>query len=607
MNALDSALRQAVVGQFPELREVELVDYKVRILAGNAGTDSITRVLVSSARGGREWTTVGVHANVIEASWQALVDALVYALGSGLGRGRRRPRPGHRSGSGRHARGADRSRRRSGVQTRKATPDATGQNRPPRRGRVRQRRRHRFGRRRPGRSPIIRSARRPTPAGRGRCRTPGCWRRSCRRRWSRSAGTTPTTPPSWATTLPSSPMIFLKPSTSVIGPNVAIALPAVVRAGGLRGRAGGGDRPPVPRRPGGERRLGHPRLHRRQRRHRPRPAAGRRAVHPGEGVRHLLPARAVDRNRARPCRISRCSTELDGVTVQDGRTSDMVFTVGEIVEFVSGIMTLLPGDVLLTGTPAGVGPMRGRAERVGDGGGHRDADQPGGRPPLTGAHRALLLTGHDRHSISTPAPPARSAPASARPRPGRRTSGMARTALFNWAFARHHGGTFVFRIEDTDAARDSEESYEALLDAMTWLGLDWDEGPGVGGPHAPYRQSQRADIYRAVAAELVAAGHLYESYSTADDVTARHLAVGPRSEARLRQLRPHTGSRADRGGRRGRPAAGAAAADARPRHRFRRPGPRPDHLPGRQRARPGARPRHRRAAVHAGEPGRRRG
>jgi len=104
--------------------------------------------------------------------------------------------------------------------------------------------------------------------------------------------------------------------------------------------------------------------------------------------------------------------------------------------------------------------------------------------------------------------------------------GLARTALFNWAFARHHGGTFVFRIEDTDAARDSEQSYEALLDAMTWLGLDWDEGPGVGGPHAPYRQSQRADIYRAVAAELVAAGHLYESYSTNDDVTARHLRSG---------------------------------------------------------------------------------
>ena len=104
--------------------------------------------------------------------------------------------------------------------------------------------------------------------------------------------------------------------------------------------------------------------------------------------------------------------------------------------------------------------------------------------------------------------------------------GLARTALFNWAFARHHGGTFVFRIEDTDAARDSEESYAAIIEAMTWLGLDWDEGPNVGGPHAPYRQSLRGEIYREVAAELLAAGHLYESYSTNEDVTARHLAAG---------------------------------------------------------------------------------
>lgn len=72
--------------------------------------------------------------------------------------------------------------------------------------------------------------------------------------------------------------------------------------------------------------------------------------------------------------------------------------------------------------------------------------------------------------------------------------GLVRTALFNWAYARHTGGTMVFRIEDTDAARDSEESYNQLLDSMRWLGLDWDEGPEVGGPHAPYRQSQRMDI-----------------------------------------------------------------------------------------------------------------
>jgi glutamyl-tRNA synthetase len=104
--------------------------------------------------------------------------------------------------------------------------------------------------------------------------------------------------------------------------------------------------------------------------------------------------------------------------------------------------------------------------------------------------------------------------------------GLMRTALFNWAHARHTGGTFVFRIEDTDAARDSEESYRHLLDCLRWLGLDWDEGPEVGGPHGPYRQSERHDIYREVAAKLVAAGHAYESFSTNEEVEARRLAAG---------------------------------------------------------------------------------
>src|SRR5262249_40309164 len=76
--------------------------------------------------------------------------------------------------------------------------------------------------------------------------------------------------------------------------------------------------------------------------------------------------------------------------------------------------------------------------------------------------------------------------------------GLIRTALFNWAYARHTGGQFVFRLEDTDAERDSEESYLALLDALNWLGLNYDEGPEVGGPYGPYRQSQRRDIYRDV-------------------------------------------------------------------------------------------------------------
>ncbi|RAV14518.1 glutamate--tRNA ligase [Mycolicibacterium sp. GF69] len=104
--------------------------------------------------------------------------------------------------------------------------------------------------------------------------------------------------------------------------------------------------------------------------------------------------------------------------------------------------------------------------------------------------------------------------------------GLIRTALFNWAYARHTGGTFVFRIEDTDSARDSEESYRALLDALRWLGLDWDEGPEVGGPYAPYRQSERLDLYRDVITRLVEVGDAYESYSTPEEVEARHLAAG---------------------------------------------------------------------------------
>jgi glutamyl-tRNA synthetase len=104
--------------------------------------------------------------------------------------------------------------------------------------------------------------------------------------------------------------------------------------------------------------------------------------------------------------------------------------------------------------------------------------------------------------------------------------GLIRTCLFNWAYARHVGGTFVFRIEDTDAARDSQESYNMLLDALRWLGLDWDEGPEVGGPYGPYRQSERHDIYADVIARLQAAGHVYESFSTPEEVEARHRDAG---------------------------------------------------------------------------------
>ncbi|WP_336662929.1 glutamate--tRNA ligase [Leucobacter sp. USHLN154] len=104
--------------------------------------------------------------------------------------------------------------------------------------------------------------------------------------------------------------------------------------------------------------------------------------------------------------------------------------------------------------------------------------------------------------------------------------GMVRTALFNWAYARHTGGTFIFRIEDTDAARDSEESYSQIIDSLRWLGLDWDEGIDVGGPHGPYRQSERGEIYQRVIAQLIEGGYLYESFSTAEEIDARNIAAG---------------------------------------------------------------------------------
>jgi len=100
--------------------------------------------------------------------------------------------------------------------------------------------------------------------------------------------------------------------------------------------------------------------------------------------------------------------------------------------------------------------------------------------------------------------------------------GLARTALFNWAFARHHGGTFVFRIEDTDPSRDTEESYETLLEVMRWLGLDWDEGPEVGGPYGPYRQSERYDVYTDVTAKLLDAGRAYHCYCSTEELDERN-------------------------------------------------------------------------------------
>jgi len=104
--------------------------------------------------------------------------------------------------------------------------------------------------------------------------------------------------------------------------------------------------------------------------------------------------------------------------------------------------------------------------------------------------------------------------------------GLARAALYNWVFARHHGGTFVFRIEDTDKERSTEESYDSLLETMRWLGFDWDEGPLVGGPHGPYRQSERGEIYRDVLARLRESKFTYDCFCTTEEVDARRKSSG---------------------------------------------------------------------------------
>jgi glutamyl-tRNA synthetase len=103
--------------------------------------------------------------------------------------------------------------------------------------------------------------------------------------------------------------------------------------------------------------------------------------------------------------------------------------------------------------------------------------------------------------------------------------GGARTALFNWLYARRHGGVFVLRIEDTDVERSSEEMVEGILDGMRWLGLDWDEGPKVGGTFEPYFQSARLDRYRAMAAALVASGHAYYCYCAPETLREKREAA----------------------------------------------------------------------------------
>ena len=111
--------------------------------------------------------------------------------------------------------------------------------------------------------------------------------------------------------------------------------------------------------------------------------------------------------------------------------------------------------------------------------------------------------------------------------------GGARTALFNWLYARRHGGTFVLRIEDTDAERSSWDMVAGIVDGLRWLGLDWDEGPDVGGPHAPYFQSQRLEKYRATAGAR-RDGHAYCCYCTPETLQQKRAAAEAAAAAGLR-------------------------------------------------------------------------
>lgn len=133
--------------------------------------------------------------------------------------------------------------------------------------------------------------------------------------------------------------------------------------------------------------------------------------------------------------------------------------------------------------------------------------------------------------------------------------GSARTTLFNWLFARQTGGTFVLRLEDTDQARSTAAHAEALCESLRWLGLQWDEGPGVGGPHGPYNQMARLDIYRQALETLRNSGAVYPCYCTPAELAERReeqraRGLPPRYDGRCRQLGPRERERLEAEGRR---------------------------------------------------------
>jgi glutamyl/glutaminyl-tRNA synthetase len=133
--------------------------------------------------------------------------------------------------------------------------------------------------------------------------------------------------------------------------------------------------------------------------------------------------------------------------------------------------------------------------------------------------------------------------------------GNARTALFNWLFARHHGGVLVLRIEDTDVQRSKEEYERQLLEDLHWFGLDWDEGPDCGGEHAPYRQSERRDLYARYGQQLIDQGRAYYCFCSAEQLEAERqeaLKAGrqPKYSGRCQKLsREEAAARVAAGGR----------------------------------------------------------
>ena len=121
--------------------------------------------------------------------------------------------------------------------------------------------------------------------------------------------------------------------------------------------------------------------------------------------------------------------------------------------------------------------------------------------------------------------------------------GNVRTALFSWAYARRHGGRFLLRIEDTDGNRVTDDAVAATQEILTWIGLNWDEGPGIGGPYAPYRQSQRRELYQHALARFEADGHAYRCYCTTQELAERNAAARaegrpPGYDGRCRHLGP---------------------------------------------------------------------